>query len=893
MVRGVSVLQVAIAGLWAGFLWAQDLASASAPSDSAREAPSAQTATEQTSAQDGAAAGGADRTRLNLLGQVDAAAGEARRNENVKITLIDNNVLKDLNQRFGATATIFREFDSELNYFGKVFGGSPEGGIHVAPIRQRDWHGELFWTHNNSVFSARSFFQVGAVQPARDNQYGFDITAPLWRGATVNLAGGGRRFRGQVNGNVLVPAADERTPLATDPAVRRMVQRILDGYPKQLPNRTDIHPRALNTNAPQNINDDRGSATLDQAWKERDRVVARYRFTSQKVEAFQLVSGQNPDTTTRNHLARFTWTRSWSPGLSTDFSLGFERIGSLLLPDETSLGPFFLFSRELESLGPSSEIPIDRVQNLFQYAARSRWVKGRHELSFGGLLTRRQINGYESNNHRGTFAFSSDFGRDLITNLRLGTPSTYYQAIGDAYRGFRDWFGLLYFGDRWRATAHLSLDFSLRWEPATRPSVIRRLSEIPYDSDWNNLAPRFGLAYRLPGGWGTWRAAYGLHYGQIFPATFMQARFNPPEMITVSVQAPDLLEPLRGLDLSSLERNPRSSVYRLDPELATPYEHLYLFSWQIQPGRDWNLELGYVGSRSHKLLTCWWLNRARPVEGIPLLTETVDQRRPDPRYYDVRWILNGSRGYYDAAKLTLEVPRWAGLSLTASYWFSKALDIGADYTGTASGKDARMSRSPTEFDYQKAMKGLSDFDQTHSFQFRAIYQTPRLARQHGWLRALLGSWQLSSVLVLKSGTPFMVDTGSDSPAWGNVDGVRGDRPVLLDPSILGRSIDHPDTSVQRLPRSAFAPMSAGQARGSLVGRNTFRKDGIANVNAALSKRWSFGQDQTLVLRVESLNFGNHPQFDAPGFSLSAPEFGQITNTLNDGRTFLITLQLGF
>ena len=50
------------------------------------------------------------RTTLNLLGQVDTASGEGRRNENVSLTLIDNNVLKELNRRMGTTATADDEF---------------------------------------------------------------------------------------------------------------------------------------------------------------------------------------------------------------------------------------------------------------------------------------------------------------------------------------------------------------------------------------------------------------------------------------------------------------------------------------------------------------------------------------------------------------------------------------------------------------------------------------------------------------------------------------------------------------------------------------------------------------------------------------------------------------
>ena len=52
-------------------------------------------------------------------------------------------------------------------------------------------------------------------------------------------------------------------------------------------------------------------------------------------------------------------------------------------------------------------------------------------------------------------------------------------------------------------------------------------------------------------------------------------------------------------------------------------------------------------------------------------------------------------------------------------------------------------------------------------------------------------------------------------------------------------------------------------------------------------------DTSVELRVESLNFLNHAQFEEPGRSLSEDNFGQITNTLNDGRTFRFTLNFGF
>ncbi len=135
-------------------------------------------------------------------------------------------------------------------------------------------------------------------------------------------------------------------------------------------------------------------------------------------------------------------------------------------------------------------------------------------------------------------------------------------------------------------------------------------------------------------------------------------------------------------------------------------------------------------------------------------------------------------------------------------------------------------------------------------------------------------------------------TGSDGPGSGNVDGTNGDRPNLLDPAVLGRSINNPDTSTALLPRSAFAPIAPGQSRGNL-GFNTFRRGGIRNLNASIARSWIVHSEWRLTFRSESINVLNTPQFSDPNPDLSSPAFGKITNTLNDGRSFNFNLQLQF
>ena len=78
------------------------------------------------------------------------------------------------------------------------------------------------------------------------------------------------------------------------------------------------------------------------------------------------------------------------------------------------------------------------------------------------------------------------------------------------------------------------------YRPTTKPTEVNNLNVIPYDSDWNNLAPAFGFAYRLAKNLGVVRGAYGTHFGEIFFVTYQQLRFSPPLYNKIVVTAPDL-----------------------------------------------------------------------------------------------------------------------------------------------------------------------------------------------------------------------------------------------------------------------------------------------------------------------------------------------------------------
>jgi len=381
------------------------------------------------------------------------------------------------------------------------------------------------------------------------------------------------------------------------------------------------------------------------------------------------------------------------------------------------------------------------------------------------------------------------------------------------------------------------------------------------------------------------RAMYTTTFGQILPVTYQQIRYNPPNVYYLMVPDPNLVDPLGG---TTIGPNTRYSPTWLSPDLATPYSHQYNVGMEHKLMAGSVLRVNYIGSRSFKMLNSYTMNRAEPVQGIPLTTATVDARRADSRYSDTKTIVNGGIAYFDAGQVLWDLPVRRGVLFSMGYTFSKAIDEGADFTATAANKDIANFRSQSQWSSFQDRKGLSNFDSTHALVFNYAWDVPGLHNGAAWLRAATSKWQLSGANMWKKGTPLTLFVGSDGPGFGNVDGGGADRPNLVDPSILGATVGHPDQSLSILRRDRFAFITPGADRGNL-GRGTFRKASIWNWNAAVTRQIRLPNEWSIQLRAEAFNLSNTPQFDEPQRNLTAQPFGKITNTLNDGRIF----QVGF
>jgi hypothetical protein len=252
---------------------------------------------------------------------------------------------------------------------------------------------------------------------------------------------------GMVNGNLQAPLASERTPLAADPQTNAIISALLKAYPAQLPNLPSVSLRQLNTNAPRSIVTADGLARLDVKPNDKTSLAGFYSVSQYSEDPFQLVLGQNPQTDLRNQGAYTDLTQIFSPRTVGQVGFHFDRVRASLLPTpefEDLLAPLgfatpLISQTDLAQIGPGIQFPRFRAENRFKMFSNLSRTIGRHTLKVGWSITRAQVNDLQSNNSRGTLSFLPDFGRTAVQNFLLGTPELFTIAIGNLYRGFRNW----------------------------------------------------------------------------------------------------------------------------------------------------------------------------------------------------------------------------------------------------------------------------------------------------------------------------------------------------------------------------------------------------------------------------------------------------------------------
>ena len=280
---------------------------------------------------------------------------------------------------------------------------------------------------------------------------------------------------------------------------------------------------------------------------------------------------------------------------------------------------------------------------------------------------------------------------------------------------------------------------------------------------------------------------------------------------------------------------------------------------QRQLGTNYMLEVGYVGSRARQLVVLVDVNQAPAQLGVTNANVNRPFFRVNPTLGSVAQSQSNGTLDYHALQARF-VRRFAqGFSATASYTYSKAIDLSSDTDG--------LSAFPNSYDLAYN-RGPASYDVTHVLTSTWIYMLP-----FGRNRAF-GNWQTSGLLLARSGYPFTVFQNL-APLSTMSAGPPGQ---LYRPDRIGSGrVDSP-TVDRWFDTSAFVVTSEPTATFGTSGRNILRGPGQFTIDAALAKLTTVGAVET-ELRIEAFNLLNSPAFANPATNIGSANAGTISSLM--------------
>ncbi len=602
-------------------------------------------------------------------------------------------------------------------------------------------------------------------------------------------------------------------------------------------------------------------------------------------------------------------------------SLGFQYTPSL----DIAVGPPFIQVNGYSTVGDPITGPRNTFENVFDYSGALTWVRGKHELKFGGGYQHQQINVLQGIATNGFFVFAPFPVTDAFASFLTGQPVVFLQGIGDFSRGIRGNGANLYVQDTYKVSSRFTINAGLRYElpePYTeihnRQSLFEpgKKSQVlpnapvglvyPGDpgvpaglipTDRKAFAPRLGLAWD-PNGQGNLlvTAAYGIFYepyytGQGGP---LQAPISaPPYLGTPQVSVPNFANPFNGHPPAAGTFSTPLTNLTLSPTLTLPYTQDWDLNLQRSFGPDWLFEIGYVGTKGTHLPRLIEANPAvfvpGTVNGQPISNSSnADQRRlhsgctlansPGSCQFsstgEIAGIANSS---YNALEASMSKRFSHGLSFLVSYTWSKTIDDVSSFniTGSAAKPVAGendLAQNP--FNLQ-AERGLSLFDARNRLVGSYEWALPFWNHAQNWYQWGLGGWQLDGIATLMSGTPFTVFDSNDVSAQGSAPEITGFSAQR--PNLVGNPNNGPRAVSEWLNASAFQRLdpTANAGQFGTEGRNVNIGPAYADWDFAALKNFKLTESKQIQFRTELFDILNRTNFRLPDSDISSPTFNHI------------------
>jgi outer membrane receptor protein involved in Fe transport len=390
--------------------------------------------------------------------------------------------------------------------------GQPGDITVISKSGTNDYHGALFWYHQNKAFDARSYGQN--TLPAKiGNTFGGTVGGPLsipkvysgkdktffyftWeslrypRQGTIqntvpaSFARAGDFSREGVNIRDPYTGAPFPGNVIPSSRINPVAQKILTLYP--LPNTGPTDRRSASNyrdNRSTSINSDQYEARVDQNFSEKHHVYGRFSYKNNPADGANNLLLPSDTNSAKFWQVNTSWTYTLTPTLLNEFRFGYVKSDSAgifnfdgrgftnsLGLNDISKDIFFnglpYFGIDLYTAFGKGR-PGYSISDNLQFIDNLTWVKGRHTFKFGAdirNLRARSDLGFTSGNNYGDFGFGPAFTGYGLSDFLLGVPYQSAIAIVSRDNDGQAMHYKLYAQDTIRLTRKLTLDLGVRYE---------------------------------------------------------------------------------------------------------------------------------------------------------------------------------------------------------------------------------------------------------------------------------------------------------------------------------------------------------------------------------------------------------------------------------------------
>ena len=821
-------------------------------------------------------------------------AGNREDTNNFQINGINLNDMTQSQITFQPSINTTSEFKIINSTFSAEFGRSSGSIVNVSTRSGTNrFHGEAFDYLRNNYFDGRNFFNR---KPTRQNQlnrhnFGGAFSGPIFKDKTFFfLSYEGLRQKQAILLTSNVPTQAQRNLFAASPAGPAWA-KIVDF----LPLGTETTVKGVTTavaagSSPGPVKTDQFSGDLFHNITKADTLHLYYAWqqdarTEPNLQS-NTIAGFGDHRTAHRQIGTLNEVHVFSPSVVNEARVGFNRIAISFNPNALALASDYGISNGVNrpigipqitvtdlnlNFGGPSGFPQGRFVTTGVFSDTLNYLVGKHSVKVGGEFRRFEGNNFSQTPGTINFSTTNSFIAGLANTFSANASNVVSRIFDNAAAGFVQ--------DSWKITPRLVAELGFRFEwngtftegghrfvnflPAS--DTLQQVNQ-PYNQNFN-YDPRVGFTYDLTGKSKTVvRGGFGILADQPNEGVVAGLAGNPPNSTPVSLTG-------GNLDVRTLYT--RAAVSGLAPSATNPnlrnaYTESYNLNLQQDLGFGTVLQVGYIGSGGRHLRVPLNLNQfnhptaTTSVRPYPTLS-TTSLIRPGAALGNINQVSYASMSNYNALWVTARKTLHGGLELNTSYTLSKSLDL-----NSLSGSGVQDNTNPAG-DY-----GRSDFDARHHFVFSGIWTLPF----HG--NRFKEGWLLANITQVQSGNPLNVVTSNTTfTGSGNI------RPTVLGKFSTGRGALLPSGNVPFINATVCATPTTGcsfytQPFGfGNLGRNTLNGPDFSDTDLSLQKTTRLTESVSLVLRLDSFDLLNHPNFANPNLTASTSgTFGQITATRN-------------